>query len=1116
LWITIILCLIPSKHLQAINGFEGTFEFACDAPWRIEPHRRPDGSIEYGAIPIQISIHDARETTLDNILFHRSPGRVDVISLPAQLVSLGAFRQVYIRQLDPPTSRPGDTYELAALHEIELTLGAWPWPSDPTEPVLTPAHHLCRVWAGEDPEPFRHLGETSEWHATLWHRPPNLVPGTTLLLEVNVVLERDPWPGLPVELDLRDRTIVLQNYVRVHLAADPLPRFDPDWLYGDCHYHSQGTDNEGESAYNYRGVARAMGAMGIDFLFATEHASSSDQLMDLDLNIDLLEEAPGGILNIDVDLLEEEDTDQIWGTLRDMNRLRYAFCHGLIHGNSGANREASLQGASGRFPQNYLSYGVVPQIFLGGEIDAIPELRLSSMGPAPPPDPGPPPSATDLAEYWAWLQRKEAYEAWRPYGFVYGNGLIFDLASMRNPGRQPLARLHEAAGDALLVRDFQGLDTYDLYGRGHLIYFPQTSQLVIETNIVVTYDFPPYYDEHPEALPDDGSLPPGTLTITEEIHESSFIASNTSKYGGATRRLDAWHQDRPPLLPEIEKKGVAFVAHHLNAGDGGRGPDGVPWTLDHMLLKAFRSPAILGLEFWNEDGRYETRICSHEFCRNDGLLGEERGFERDESFDIFGFEPAALSRTPLGLPEVREGFITGGLSGGEFSLIAFSLPDGRWEQESHDIEHALHHGARDWDRLNLMGLDLEGAASLPWLSPGWPRRVFMAGGSDAHGDLNYRRAGYFLGAENANDTALAKPRNLVLAGPPEGLVLADLNPEIDPEARGAHAADRARVRPPGLDPPVIDPPPIEPPEPPPVRPDPPVDPPTVGGIIRAHSQEQVVRALRNGRFSVTDGPAIRIAIDMNANHQIDDADLEMGDVYTYRKDLPSNAVHRDLVTVLVECISTPEFGPVTRLDLYVGVHPDGAGPGLEGRVYAADNHGARDPVRDPGSNPVFTYISQGQAYTRMADGYWLDPRLSRAAPTGNPFAFTWVTTLDVDHYEVGRGIAGDRFFLRAFARTGGDAAAQRPSRYAFTNPIWLLRDELHSSDLPIVITEVPRLASKPAVASERAPDGSLRIEFIGRLQHTPRLDRPFQDVPGAVSPHLVPARETVGFFRARE
>src|SRR5688572_26224426 len=43
---------------QAIGNIEGTFEYALDAPWRIEPNRTNSGQLEYGAIPLQLSIHD--------------------------------------------------------------------------------------------------------------------------------------------------------------------------------------------------------------------------------------------------------------------------------------------------------------------------------------------------------------------------------------------------------------------------------------------------------------------------------------------------------------------------------------------------------------------------------------------------------------------------------------------------------------------------------------------------------------------------------------------------------------------------------------------------------------------------------------------------------------------------------------------------------------------------------------------------------------------------------------------------------------------------------------------------------------------------------------------------
>src|SRR5689334_16127674 len=44
---------------QHLGGVEGTMEYAIDAPWRIEPHEVSRGVLEYGAIPLQVSIHDA-------------------------------------------------------------------------------------------------------------------------------------------------------------------------------------------------------------------------------------------------------------------------------------------------------------------------------------------------------------------------------------------------------------------------------------------------------------------------------------------------------------------------------------------------------------------------------------------------------------------------------------------------------------------------------------------------------------------------------------------------------------------------------------------------------------------------------------------------------------------------------------------------------------------------------------------------------------------------------------------------------------------------------------------------------------------------------------------------
>jgi len=122
-----------------------------------------------------------------------------------------------------------------------------------------------------------------------------------------------------------------------------------------------------------------------------------------------------------------------------------------------------------------------------------------------------------------------------------------------------------------------------------------------------------------------------------------------------------------------------------------------------------------------------------------------------------------------------------------------------------------------------------------------------------------------------------------------------------------------------------------------------------------------------------------------------------------------------------------------------------------------------------------SYSSQGQFYARMEDGYWQDFNLTASPPPGNNLSFVAVKTLDLDHFEVGRGISGDRFFVRAFAETIGDATTQRPARYAFSNPIWILRS---GSSLAVP----PRLPPPPPIGATRNAEGQVSITFTGMLQ----------------------------------
>lgn len=1160
--LTLATLFLPLR-LFAIAGLEGTFEFGLDAPWRMEPSRKADGTVEYGAIPIQITIHGARHAKLDNIIYPAGPELIG-LAVPDNVVSLGRFYSVRIKELAPVETGVVE-FPLNALFELEFTTGDWPWPPNAATP---PFHKICRIWNGEDPEPFREVSATSEWHATLYYVPQNKTPGTTVALQIEVLLERDSWPPPPLEASVSvgvnripikvnfdfSPFLTLRNFVRVFLATDPMPRFDKRWLYGDFHYHSQGTDNEGEAAYNYRGVVRAMGAMGMDFVFATDHASSSEQIVDADLpRVNKIPE----IAHSQGDKLTESNVRSVGGVLRDMDADRYAFCHNLIYGAKGVNSEASLRAGHFRLPQNYLSYGVVPQIFLGGELDAVPEVSVSTV------------QANTI----------RSSDGRFTITIPYGNGLSFNLSSLCAPEgcddpRQSLLDFGDTKG--YLVRDFQSLESFRFYGREHLVYFPNSSTLQVG-------------------------------------NETTFIASRTSRFGGATRRLDnafiptGAHTE--PLLPEIERKGVVFIAHHLNASEeGSRGPDGVPWTTDHLLLKAFRSPAVLGLEFWNENVRFRTRVCSHDFCRSDGstYLGKEAGYERNEELEadsnnpiedlVIGFVsllggdllPKEFHQIALPLEEVRRGFISGGSNGGLFELVPFDVRQNTFQLSTPVTARTLHHGAFDWDMLNLRGLDFEQNKQLSWLKPGEPRKMFMGGGSDAHGDLNYRRAGYFLGTDDANDTAIGKPRNLVFVGDPEGPVIFSQGPVANPgsNSRSPDAQAPASVArqsffrppvfppiitdppvldpgpgtpPPGTEPPVTEPPVLDPGPPPPdnslpgdVRPpiteppvlEPPVidpgDPPQppdvripddiggpIGGFqIRSHTHAQIIAALRRGRFCVTDGAAIRIAIDLNGNNQIDDSDVLMGDHYSFDKRvLPAQFPRKgQKLTLLTEVMSTPEFGPVERIDVYVGVHPDPVPPvatvPVEPRMYAPLDHGPSDPGPDAKVSAQISYQSNGRNYVRRKDNYWdgtfLGDNVTFSRVPGDPLQFKrlLVTVLDLDKYEVGQGITADRFFVRAFARGAG---------FAFSNPIWLRRNELAIDPVfnppddavigPVDPTPAP---GAPTIRAGFNTKGQMVISFTGTCQFTPRLTEPFRDLPDAVSPYLPTQKEWSGFFRARK
>ncbi len=909
-----VILAVAAGPALAIAGKGGKIEFAIDAPWRIEPVKDASGGLSYGSIPIQISIHDALFSALDE--------RVISPSFTSDHHA-GRFIEIIITEVSTPAGGRASAFAprrfgLLDLDLIERTTGVWQF--DVNDPCFdSPRTEVCRV--SEDPAcaaSAQWIAGTSEWHAILLYTPQaEPLPGTTIRLQATVRLSRErarippliPSSTLSYELTIEsleagpefteDPSGLLNvvNEVAIHLGEAPLPRFGNDWLYGDLHYHSQGTDNEGESAYNYRGVLEAMGAMGIDFVFATEHASDSKQIVDADAGWSI-----------------PPTSTQTCG-LRDMSPGRFGTLLGFLHGTAqnpdGANRTV-LRGPVGALPQTYLSHGAVPQVFLGGEVDVIPEVGVAELRAPRPED----------------IKTVNNIVMADGYFFDFGDGLRYFItylcggAENLDPtgGTCYRYRVLEEFGEAYLLKDIQGLNDF-FHARQHLIYLPGR------------HDDP-----------------------------NAFVSSRTGKYGGGGRLLFREYEGLSGIVPSIEARGGAFfIAHPLDsAGKGTKGPDLAPYS-EYQLRELLKSPAFLGLQFWNED----TRLYSEAMEAPPPM--EDRG-------DVLG------TADWIDVPDGRDGFAW------DDGLFTLSTNDaGAWNpqwNESRDSAFAgkLYHGAYTWDRMLLWGL----GAKL-WFTRGCePRKVFMAGGSDAHGDFNYRREGYLHGTDAIVDTAIAKPRNLVRAGAPDGKPI---------PLPGATRRD-----------------------------------------VAPHSQEQIVEALRTGEFCVTDGPALKISI----------GDTPMGGVHY---------LQGTRFSIRVDWISTPEFGPLDEIHLYVGAGSSESCAWEErtcpepGVVYTPRDAGPRNagdeqyPTPGPySSGPPFTIYRTSERLRINA--------ASEGAPLG--YQGTAYVLLGNGDLRLANGELADRYFARAVGRTSRGGCGERASllserckpRFAYTNPVWVVPGNL--------------------------------------------------------------------------
>ncbi len=929
------LCLVPfvtacangspeeqlGRTQQGLGGIEGSMEAALDAPWRIEPSTNADGTLSYGQIPIQISIHDANLAALDSGRYDYSSGEVTYVPTTPRL---GKFCELVVEE-NNGTIRTHKSFN--NLIEVEATTGSW------TPNGAPPPHQVCKPWTGTCAA-LQDVGPTSEWHAGAWFTPSGaMTPGRDIPLTLKARLTRNPATACTSTNDKDFLTIT--NHVKVHLGEAPLPRFDNGWLYGDLHYHAQGTDNEGEVGYHNRGVVRALGALGVDFVFATDHASSSEQVVDGDVNVYPF-------------VVELESTG---GVLRDMNDARFRMLHNELWKTGGANYEA-LVGPGNGYPQGYKSHGVVPRVFLGGEVDVIGEIG----------------------------------KGWDGKGYSFGNGLRFDLDRLCEgwfthwatwDGSCETSKLRHDAGDAILFKDVQGVHDYG-FTRAHMVYLPKS-----------------------------------------QADAGAFVGSFTGKYGGGARRMTQTFNGREGLLPEVERKGYAFLAHHVPGGacpnknygglqsngaslmtdlNGGKGPDAAPYT-ETMLAQAFQSPAVLGLEFWNED----TRLCT-EIGKGDA---KELGYNAPGDFEVKKLE--------------RYGYQTG-----QFELAPwYQKANQSFQHATTATEWTLHHGAASWDRMLRDGIDPAMTGALGWLPAGEPRRVFMGGGSDAHGDFNYRREGYMFGTTEITDTAIAKVRNLIYAGAPDvpkpelsAPVTTVFSTSKSTTTTTSKTLDGAAT---SADTLVFDPGYTPPPTP--------------------HTQEEVVGAMKEGNFSITDGPALRLVIDKNRNGVVDAGDTPMGGIVELNGE--------STLPVLVEWMSTPEFGAVNDIQLYVGVQSGGGADDRYARTYAVSGHGPR--AEGIASSDVdYTYTSSGRTYSRMKDGYWADPTGALRIVPGPGLSGTRRIDLPIAAFQTANGRTPERIYVRAFAATqpkdawacaNNDVAKRSGAcirRYAFTNPVWAM------------------------------------------------------------------------------
>lgn len=843
----------------------GGYEYSIDIPWRMEP--RGDNA-DYGKIPIQLTLNDLANRR-QNPDCHFADKSLSVCNewAPNKFLKMEVYEKSDAIYPQPVTGGQAmwelkKTFTINDLTEVESSIGYWSKGTAVGQKYSITdlsgvTHLICQPWKGDDcrdvegehvSNPFvvKNLEyihrAASEWHATAHYKAENYTPGTYIELRVIAYFRGK-------EYESNDEKVI-QNItdLRVYLGQ-PLPKFSKEWAYGDLHYHSQGTDNVGEAGYNYRGTRFAMNAMGLDWLYATDHASNSRQV-----NYINIDEWSGFWNNyVGISSLAFLDEPEYFA-LNDMSNARWEDHWYLLNGEKG-NSLTSIAGvnkpgeamADPRRLSGY-SYYSTPQIFLGGEVDVIPEvlegadyagvisgskMKLEDICKDIPIDE----SGVDVKAY---LAEHSAYFSFD----VDLNDNLGDTPSQEDKyicTKEQLVQLTEEGTE--LIKDVQGLEI--AFARQHLVYLPSTRE-----------------------------------------NQTAGVMSNTNDAGGASRPLSH-------VLHEMKGQGYAFLAHptHLASGNGTNrlGPDIIPYS-SNQLKEAFNSEVILGLEAWNEDSRIGSKVRSTTEWA--GYMNSNDPYWNNWLTPVDKYSDGSVywpywQKRRWGNPTT--------ISDINWDYLKFS---------SHMEE--VFDGVLLWDYMNLWSIDKSKTESIEWLGPNKPRPVFLAGGSDAHGDFNHRRAGYAFGTASINDTAIGKPRNLVKVGHPAGESVA--NGEYN-------------------------------------RP-------------RAWSQEQVINGLVNGNFVVTDGPIVRVVVDVNRNGIIDEPDVPMGSYYE------ANSFDND-VDVIVQWKNSFEFGRVNRIDLVVGAFDNTNQQ--KGHLYTSKTNYLLDNLTD---TEVFWGTMSEPLYTQYRD--WLN------------------------------------------------------------------------------------------------------------------------------------------------